>query len=278
MKSILRIIIQRFLLGVDRIVPTKGVPVLLYHETRSDNIRNGIPNVDLNTFNNQMKYLYKHGYKTLSSSDISNIVSGEIDLPSKSCVISFDDGFKSNIGAFEIMKQYGYKGICFVASAFIGKSFNYMPYWLSSRDVDYTTSSNKDCPFEFMSEEDLEYVTTLGNIEIAPHTNNHIDMISFEDEEINEDLGMCENRLFKFSPEIKVISYPRGLFDDRVKGLLKSRKYSLAYGVFPGVITANSDALALPRSNVPKESLMFKLILTDKIKIYSAISNLLNRH
>lgn len=268
-KQVFRIIVQFVLLLWDKVYPTKGIPVLLYHETRENGAENGaIPNIDPKTFEWQMKYLHSHGYQTLNTSQLL----GELKvgtLPRKAVVITFDDGFKSNLEAFRIMEKYGYEGLCFVATSFLGKEYDFMPYYLSHPSMDYATSDAKDQKFEFMSIEDLK---ACNNIEMYPHTHHHIDMTSFSTDDIKRELYNSEKILRTVNDGNIAFSYPRGLFNESIKSILKGRGYKLSFAVLPGTIKMDSDLFMLPRTNVPTEKILFKLILTDKYQYYSRLS------
>ena len=151
-----------------------------------------------------------------------------------------------------------------------------MPFWLDNTDVKYATSSSKDQPFVFMSKDDLKKVSTQGHIEFFPHTHHHIDMISFSDDEICREIEESEYVL-NIEGNHKVFSYPRGLYDERIKKILIGLGYDLSFAVKVGVITKDTDLLEIPRVNVPSEKYLFRLILTDKYRIYDYLSAKINK-
>lgn len=274
--QIIRKLCQILLLAFDAVFPTKGVPVLLYHETKEENGKRAIPNITPSLFENQMQYLKCKGYSTLTVQQIRQIVNKEIPVPRKAVVITFDDGFKSNVSAFEIMHKYGFLGICFVATSFIGNSYNFMPFWLNDGNVDYNNSKAKDIDFSFISKEELERYSTLG-IEFCSHTHHHIDMNAYDESLLLSELESSVNNIRNIGGNDKAFSYPRGLYNNGVIKLLSQLNFDLAFTVDPGVITAETNPYQLPRANVPSENLLFKLILTDKYRSYSKLSSIINR-
>ena len=58
-------------------------------------------------FTKQMEYLHEEGYTTLTLPEFQAYMEEEIDVPKKSVLITFDDGFKDNyINAYPILKKY----------------------------------------------------------------------------------------------------------------------------------------------------------------------------
>ncbi|WMT39209.1 polysaccharide deacetylase family protein [Paenibacillus sp. D2_2] len=62
-----------------------------------------------------MEYLHDEGYYTATLEELEKYVLGEISLPEKSIVITFDDGYQNNyIYAYPILKKYGFHGTIFM--------------------------------------------------------------------------------------------------------------------------------------------------------------------
>lgn len=70
-----------------------GIAVLNYHFFYSNSERCGEGNC-LNTtkFEEQLRYLKEHGYKTVTMNEFVNWMYGEIELPKKSVLLTIDDG------------------------------------------------------------------------------------------------------------------------------------------------------------------------------------------
>ena len=85
------------------------VPILMYHDVSS------ISNpwcVSPQEFEQQMAFLYKHGYKTISLSQL-----GRTD---KCVVLTFDDARKGVFAtAFPILKKYNFTATVFVVPSWI---------------------------------------------------------------------------------------------------------------------------------------------------------------
>lgn len=98
------------------------VPVLMYHTV-------GIPDPDWQgqyltcphgIFEDQMRWLKKYGFVTVTLSDLYDYIFNEKRLPKKSVILTFDDGYADIwIFAYPIMKKYGFKGTVFVNPEFV---------------------------------------------------------------------------------------------------------------------------------------------------------------
>ncbi|MBI2010996.1 MAG: polysaccharide deacetylase family protein [Candidatus Colwellbacteria bacterium] len=94
---------------------TEAVPVLLYH---------GIPNkargdydVALDEFKQQMIALKLDGWQTITLDELYRFKKGEIALPEKSFLITFDDGRKDSYYAADpVLRSLGYNAVMFVAT------------------------------------------------------------------------------------------------------------------------------------------------------------------
>jgi len=92
------------------------IPILLYHSISDDNSEISL-NVDI--FENQIKYLKNNGYKSINFDEIDHKVKKQI-------IITFDDGYKDiYINALPILKKYNFKATCFFVTNLIGQENNW---------------------------------------------------------------------------------------------------------------------------------------------------------
>lgn len=93
------------------------VPVLLYHGI-FDGPDDGF-NISKETFINQMKSLKRNGYTTISMAQYLDFISGKIELPYKSVLITFDDGRKdSYYRADTVLNAMKFKAVMFLTSGY----------------------------------------------------------------------------------------------------------------------------------------------------------------
>ncbi len=95
------------------------VPILLYHDI-SDNV--GEFSISEETFRAHVQALKQAGYRTVSLSDLISYVEHGTPLPKKPLVITFDDGYESNITiAAPILAEYGMCATVNVIGVSVGK-------------------------------------------------------------------------------------------------------------------------------------------------------------
>jgi peptidoglycan/xylan/chitin deacetylase (PgdA/CDA1 family) len=97
------------------------VPILVYHNISTQ--EKGKLSIASRTFDAQIRQLHAEGFHAVSLADFMAFTAGRRQLPRKSVLITFDDGYKSFIQyARPILKDYGFGATLFVYSDFLGGS------------------------------------------------------------------------------------------------------------------------------------------------------------
>jgi len=97
------------------------VPVLVYHKFSKRTADRMTVRED--AFEEQMAFLKKNGYRVITLDDLFDFLNRKRSIPSKSVVITFDDGWRSMYEiAYPILKRYGYPATLFVATDLIHQS------------------------------------------------------------------------------------------------------------------------------------------------------------
>ncbi len=95
------------------------VPVLTYYGFSRDG--KGPQSVPESAFREQMAYLKDNGYQVISLDRFMDFLNCKSELPQKSVVITFDDGWRSVYDiAFPVMREYGFPATLFIYTDFIG--------------------------------------------------------------------------------------------------------------------------------------------------------------
>ena len=218
----------------------KKYAILTYHEFTTGTPKNNMQkNVD--EFKKEMKYLKKHDYKTLTLKDINCYMNHKCDLPRKSVLITFDDGWKNAYElAFPILKEYGFNAVLF-----------------------YLGSNNERYNSDFISNDELLLIKKdYPNIEIASHTyTNHVpDGYKKSKEELNEDFKMMKNVI-----DTKYFAYPYGRYSDNYIEVLKENNYELAFSfggkIKHGKFSNKDDKYLIPRLNLSTTYPYWKFVL-----------------
>jgi peptidoglycan/xylan/chitin deacetylase (PgdA/CDA1 family) len=211
----------------------KEVPILMYHRIAT------IPN-DRNTvspamFEQQLQYLKKHGYTTISLQDLYHHFTTQSPLPPKSIILTFDDGYEDNLtNALPLLRKYGMIATVCIISNWIGKENDWEHY--------------KDKPHcRTMDLAQLQEWLQQG-MSICAHTANHPFLSRLNNEEILYELSNCKSTLEEhLHIPIDFLCYPYGDFDDRVKLIAKQAGYKAALGIFKDTNFWQRDLLSLKR-------------------------------
>src|SRR5699024_11146624 len=71
-------------------------------------------------FEDQLAWLYKHGYHSLTTQQFAAHLAGK-PTPKRSVLITFDDGYLDNwVYAYPLLKKYGFNAVLFIVTAWIG--------------------------------------------------------------------------------------------------------------------------------------------------------------
>jgi len=100
----------------------ENVPVLVYHHILPQEKSYAMPDnpwlVTTENFMEQMRYLYENDFYPVTLCDMENFLFHGRNLPARSVMIHFDDGYYSNfVYAVPIMRQYGMRGQIFLITA-----------------------------------------------------------------------------------------------------------------------------------------------------------------
>ena len=81
--------------------------------------RNSLP---VEKFIEQLEYLHHNGYQTVTMNDVYMHYTKQKKLPTKSVLLTFDDGYKDNyITALPLLKKYKMSAVVFPISNWIGR-------------------------------------------------------------------------------------------------------------------------------------------------------------
>lgn len=213
------------------------VPALVYHEILVDNDcrEAGVTMITLEKFAKQMKYLYDHGYYTISMDELVRFMKGG-SVPEKSILIHFDDGWKSVKHAIPILEQYDFKA----------------SFWIITE---------KGIGNDNLEWEDVIAIDRNPNFEVGSHTMTHpwdrsnnlltwvqgkIPGRGIEDAELElrESKKILEQKLNR---EIPYLAWPCGWYNDTLIQIAKDVGYKALLTIDAGGNTQGGDILRIKR-------------------------------
>ncbi len=210
-----------------------GIPVLMYHKVSPNRGRKAEKlRVSPERFDWQMKYLFSHGYRTISASQLLDFCQGKGSLPERTIIISFDDGYEDNFTqAFPILEKYDFKAIIFLVSRWVGS----------------TSQWDKRESVPLLNWDEIREMSQAG-FEFGSHSCTHQLLPSLRPEEMRQEIEqsktVLEERLGK---EAQFFSYPWGKFDEKVKDAVKSCGYRASFSTLPGKNGRGEETFALRR-------------------------------
>lgn len=239
------------------IINKNKIPVLCYHNLATAEEKTNFESekdwtIDVKNFEEQLKYLKKHNYKTLSMEEFYKWKQGKLNLPQKSVLITFDDGFLSNYHyAFPLLKKYNMNATVFL----IGE------YVQNATQTDWDGNIKTYMPLELVEKSKEEY----PNIDFCSHTyglhyHNSINEVSKE--QMEKDFSVFNNNI----ANTKFLAYPFGQYNEDLINNWKSSDGLLAFAYGPTrkdyrKASRKDDNYKIPRLNVSHGMEIWKLSL-----------------
>lgn len=215
--------------------PCVRLSVLMYHhvQTKESAIANKQTSLSVNTdiFKEQMQYLKDNGYKVVSMQDLVNYFNNGIQIPAKSILLTFDDGYEDfYTDAFPILESFNFTATVFIPTGLMNNGG-----YLSWDQINQMNSK----------------------ILFANHTWSHKNMGVAVDI-IQKEINTADNQLREKGLNLlKVFSYPYGIDSIQAEKYLLSLNYSLAFSTKSGNILCKQKNLDLPRIRIGNTSLSF---------------------
>lgn len=253
---IILIIISIFQIWKNHNINQKQVAVLVYHNIvlSQEEKANDQDALTKEEFEEQIKYLEESGYTSISLDDFYNWKEGIADIPEKSVVITFDDGYYSfKYLAQPILQKYNYKAACFL----IGKvTMQNTPEYVEGQygTIGLDEVKNKSENITYGSHTFYLHEQTSDGRPIVK-TKSY--------EEIKEDTKKFEAELFS----AKYLAYPYYTYTKDFLKVLKEENYKLAFAGEEEMATKDAPNFKVPRISAIKNIDEFKTIFeTDKYR------------
>jgi peptidoglycan/xylan/chitin deacetylase (PgdA/CDA1 family) len=233
----------------------ESIPILTYHRILSEEDIEDIHYYDgkVNSmivfkkeFEKQMKYLHENGYVTLTLKELYAYLNEEIEIPDKSVVLTFDDGYKDNyVEAYPALKKYGFKATNFVVTGAVTyKRYSFQPdlaQYFSVKEL------QKGCDvFDYQSH-------TYGYHKRDEHKplnewgDHPAYLVSKSNEEVRRDI---ETSVHNLNGENLGFAYPYGEYSPDTIKILKESGFKMAFTVVDEAATRDHHLYEIPRYQV----------------------------
>lgn len=218
------------------------MPVIMYHRVIKDESEKGVHGtyVTVKQFEEQIRYLKKKGYETVTFKDLlNNRYKQRFDKNKKWIMLTFDDGYKDNYeNAFPILKKYKFKGIIYILD---GIEYN---KW----DVD--NSGNPEKKFALMNQNELLEMQKYG-IEFGGHTSTHPRLAKLPTDKVKTEIINSKSNIEKLiGKELLSFAYPYGSLNEEVKNVPQEAGYKFAVATDSGSIVFSDDLFEIRRIGI----------------------------
>jgi len=232
---------QRLQKMIDHNGIAQQLAILNYHHLYDGDLKGSVYEgngavISVDMFREQMDYLRSENFYTATIEELQFFMEGKIDLPKKTVVITFDDGYYSNFEyAYPILKERGFKAALFV----VGLS--------TERASNGEVVNPRLIRMTYDDIEQARDVFTIGNHSYDLHylkDNQAVALLSTE-EEIKADILKVQELL-----NTRYFAYPYGKYNETVVKVLKETNHLLAFTVDEGYFTPETPPYGIPRFGV----------------------------
>lgn len=209
----------------------RGIVVLMYHSVSDADWPFAISS---ERFERQLRYLRDNGYVFLSAMEAAAIIAGRRDLPEKSVLITFDDGYQDFAdAALPILERYQAPSAVFVHT---GRS-----------------SGELGNEFPLMDWETIADVSRRG-VAIGNHSHSHPNLKRLAPDDLAQELTAAETLLSdRLGAKPTIFAYPGGKLSNAVADELRRRGYALAFTVDEGLAYPGQDRMRIPRIGITND-------------------------
>lgn len=234
----LRVSIGDEIYKMKRVKPKKnsGLRVLLYHSITDEAIKNDWEEntVSRDLFQKQMEYLADNKYNVVSAYRASEYLLKKQEIPPRTVVITFDDGYKDNyINAWPVLKKYNFCATIFLTVNFL-------------RNIPDNS--------EYLSYQEIGDMKNAKIIDFGCHGLSHKALTLLSDEELGNEINLAKKKTEEITgTNINLFAYPFGhskSYNKKVINKLKSAGFKGAFISTPGGNNLKTDPFLIQRDSI----------------------------
>ncbi len=206
-------------------------------------------------FEKQLIWLKENGFKSFTLSELVQLE----NIPEKSVVLTFDDGYEDNFtNAFPLLQKYGFKATIYIV---LNRFEN---NWATDKDLDKASSElNRE---KMLSNEQIKTMLDSGLIEIGSHTLDHVNLPKLNKKEKERQLIESKKQIEEiFDIKCDSFAYPFGFYDKDSVEIVQNAGYTNATTTVNGVFDKNKYSnFEIPRIMVSGRQGLYAFILKMK--------------
>ena len=212
-----------------------ATPILMYHSLDKSRVATYAA-VSSEVFRKQMEFIRAGGYKVVSLPEYCKLLKKEEAIPRNWVVITFDDGYKDNLKAIDVLKEFGYPVTIFIIAKETGRDG-----FLSREDI-----------VSFLADEEIK-------VNIGSHTLTHAYLPDQGRLVIKREISQSKSLLEEnFSQDVETLSYPIGGFTKQSLSDVEAAGYLCACATNRG-FSRKLSRFALRRIKITNRDLGFRL-------------------
>jgi peptidoglycan/xylan/chitin deacetylase (PgdA/CDA1 family) len=179
-------------------------------------------------FDMQMRWLYNNGWHSFKVSELVSMT----NIPKKSFVITFDDGFMDNYtNAFPVLKKYNFKATVYL--------------------VPNKTKNSWEGDRALLNNTQIQEMQNSGLVEFGSHTMSHKNLLTLISDEVVKELKDSKKEIENITKkECKTFAYPYGKLNDKIVESVKNVGYASAVIVQRGFFDKNDDIFKIKRIGI----------------------------
>ena len=229
--------------SVSSIGNPKAVRVLMYHRVLPDGVK-GDPHqlwLPLRLFRRQMQFLVRWGYSTVTFNDYVLFREGQLNLPRRPVIITFDDAYLETYTlVFPLLRELGMKAVIFVVADPCIRT--------STWDQEHPGAVS-----ELMSDMQILEMHAAG-FEIGSHSLHHHNLSTLSPSEAWQEITRSRMTLeILLNAPVRSFSYPYGCLSPTVKRSVKEAGYAVAVAAWSGPPLFGQDDYEIRRSYIPAD-------------------------
>jgi peptidoglycan/xylan/chitin deacetylase (PgdA/CDA1 family) len=221
-------------------------PLVLCYHAVSDGWEHALA-VTPRAFGRQLRSLLRRGYRPLTADHL-------LEGPRRGLHVTFDDAYRSVLGALPTLRRLELPATIFVATGFADAGGRPL-------DVPELAAAAAAQPDELatMSWDELRAVAQDG-AEIGSHTVSHAHLPRLSDAELDRELADSRARVEdELGRPCRFLAYPYGEHDARVQEAVLRAGYEAAFALAAGASRANPHAL--PRIDLYRRDSLLRATL-----------------
>ena len=207
------------------------VPILTYHYIGNnpnprDSMRDNL-SVSPDKFESQMNYLAQAGYSPIILDTLYGGLMGNISLPPKPIVLTFDDGYIDfYVNAYPILRRHNFHAVSFIPTGLIGQG--YYLNWSQILEMDQS-----------------------GLISFQAHTVNHTNLTLLSPDQIKYQISESKKVLqAHLGHQVNFFAYPYGASNSLTWSTVKEAGFIGAAGTWAGDFISEETIFDMPRIKI----------------------------